>query len=246
MDPRPDIALVPVESDLDVTTVDALRRVLDGLIDGGCRRIILNMAGATYVDSAGMALVLAEIRRMRARHGLLSLTNVSDQVLSIFRRVRVVDLVPVAGTQPSGGATAEEPAAQPLWSSVVPIDGKHLSATRMSVSKLLDQTPLSPDERFDASLAAGEAMGNAIDHTDGMRASVVVTGYADRVVIEVSDCGEGFDPRLVAEREQDPCAERGRGIKLMRLLADSVDICDRPSGTGTLVRITKIAHATTD
>lgn len=246
MDSQQDIALVPVDRDLDVTTVDALRRMLDRLIDGGCRRIILNMSGASYVDSAGMALVLAEIRRMRSLHGLLSLTNVSEQVLSILRRARVVDFAPVSSSDHAGSLPEADPAEQPLWKSVVPIDCHDLAATRASVSRLLERVPLSPDERFDATLAAGEAMGNAVDHTSGKGALVTVTSYADRAVIEVSDCGEGFDPLEVVASDDDPYAERGRGLKLMRLLADSVTIAPKPTGTGMLVRITKIAHAITD
>ena len=51
------IAQVPLDCDLDVATAPRLRRVIDGLIDDGCRRIVINMAGCDYVDSAGMALV---------------------------------------------------------------------------------------------------------------------------------------------------------------------------------------------
>ena len=40
----PDITLLPVEGDLDVTSAPRLKIALDDLIDGGCRRVILNMA----------------------------------------------------------------------------------------------------------------------------------------------------------------------------------------------------------
>lgn len=240
---RPDIALVPVDRDLDVTSVDALRQTLESLIADGCRRIILNMAGATYIDSAGMALLLAEIRRMRALKGLLSLTNVSDQVLAILRRARVVDFAPVSRTRPCDGRTVPDPSTPPLWRTVVPVNKGDLSLTRASIGHLLEQLSLTPDELFDATLAAGEAVGNAVDHTDGTGASVTIVGYRDRAVIEVTDCGPGFDPSCTS-CVADPCAERGRGIRLMRLLADSVTITPRSTGEGMLVRIVKLAHAT--
>ncbi|MCI7219345.1 STAS domain-containing protein, partial [Parafannyhessea umbonata] len=69
----PNIALVPVEGDLDVTTAPRVRATVDSLIASGCRRVILNMAGVQYVDSAGMALLFREIRSMRQAGGLLSL-----------------------------------------------------------------------------------------------------------------------------------------------------------------------------
>ena len=245
MDSRPNIALVPVEQDLDVTTVGALRRALDRLIDGGCRRIILNMANATYVDSAGMGLLLSEIRHMRELGGLLSLVNVSDDVLSIMRRARLVDFAPVSSAH-QGARAIPSTTAQPLWRTVVPVDAADLAATRAHVERLLERAPLSADEVFDANLAVGEAMGNAVDHAQGRDALVTLTGYADRVVMDVTDGGPGFDPSKVSERPCDTYAERGRGIKMMRLLADSVTITPRSTGEGMLVRIVKMAHAATD
>ena len=243
---RADIALVPIERDLDVTTVDATRTVLNRLIDHGCRRIILNMSGARYVDSAGMAMLLAEIRRMRSLHGLLSLTNVSDQVLSLLKRARLVDFVPVSTAGSDNAGSEPDPTALPLWRTVVPIEGDNLAHTRSNIERLVGQVPLAPDEIFDAVLAAGEAVGNAVDHTDGDGATATIVGYPDRVVIEVSDCGPGFDPQEVAQKECDPAAERGRGLKLMNLLSDSVTIAPKASGPGMCVRIVKVAHAATD
>lgn len=246
MQPQSDIALIPVESDLDVTTVDAMRLTIDRLIDGGCRRIILNMSGASYIDSAGMGLLLGEIRRMRSCGGLLSLTNVSRPVLGILRRERVVDFIPVSTASSRGRINELDPSAQPLWRTIVPIDAEDLSLTRASIGRLLEQLPLSSDELFDAMLATGEAVGNAVDHTSGLGALVSITGYPDRAIIEVSDCGEGFDPEEQEQMPQDPEAERGRGLRVMNLLADSVTIAPKPSGTGMLVRIVKLAHAATD
>ena len=121
-----------------------------------------------------------------------------------------------------------------------------LARLRATIKRLLEQVPLSSDELFDAVLATGEAVGNAVDHTDGKGAVVTVTGYPDRAIIEVSDTGPGFDPSKVLERKVDVQAERGRGIRLMNLLADSLTISHKPSGPGMLVRIVKLAHATTD
>ena len=60
-----------------------------------------------------------------------------------------------------------------------------------------------------------------------------VSAYPDRVVIDVSDCGCGFS---ISDEEEPPetgqFAERGRGVKLMRLLMDAVSIQEKPSGNG--------------
>ena len=236
------IALVPVEGDLDVTSVVALRRTLDALVDGGCRRIVLNLAATSFMDSAGMGLIVSSVRRMRERGGLLSLTNVRPEVMRMLSRARIVDFVPVSGVKADVQVPELEPGTLPLWRTIMRIDPTNLAATRKHVGVLIDRMPLGSDDAFDLGLAVGEAMGNAVDHAGGF-SLVEVACYKDRAVIEVSDCGEGFDASAQTQKlPSDPYAERGRGIALMRLLADSVTIGPKPSGSGMLVRIVKLIH----
>ena len=232
------IALVPVGEDLDVTTVPGVRETIDSLIDGGCRRIVLNLASTTYIDSAGMGLVVSAVRRMHEHRGLLSLTNVSGEVKRALVRARIVDFVPVSSGGDRGPVSSLDPQALPEWRTAFRIDPTNLAATRQHLGLLVDRMQFTPDDAFDLMLAVGEAIGNAVDHADGC-SLVEVACYADRAVVEVSDCGEGFEAQSVPA----PCdrfAERGRGIALMQLLADSVTIAPKPSGTGTAVRIVKL------
>ena len=237
------IVLVPVEGDLDVTSVESLRRTIDALINDGCKRIVLNLASTSYMDSAGMGLVVSAVRRMRGKGGLLSLTNVSPNVLRALTIARLVDFLPVsaAGTRPD--VPELDPSVLPLWRTVLRIDPTNLAATRKHVGELLGRMPFSSDEAFDMGLAVGEAMGNAVDHAGGC-SLIEVAQFPDRAVVEVTDCGEGFSAEDVdaGNAAALATAERGRGIALMRLLADSVSIEPKPSGTGTLVRIVKLLH----
>ncbi len=241
METHSNIALVHVDGDLDVTSVPRVKRRLEGLIDGGCRRIVLNMAQTDYVDSAGMGLLLGEVRRMRRVGGLLSITEASDMVLRALRMARLVDFIPVSGARSGRKIQDLDPSAVARWSCCVRVDPQDLAGTRIRVGQLLGRTGLVSDDLFDLTLAVGEAMGNAVDHTSGECVLVTISAYEDRVLVDVTDCGDGFQ---IADDEDTPqvdgSAERGRGIKLMRLLADSVSICRKPTGTGTLVRIVKL------
>jgi len=236
------IALVPVSGDLCVTTIDRLRTSIDRLVDDGCRRIVLNLADVGYIDSSGMGLILVEARRMRRAGGLLSLINVGPQAYRSLCLARVVDFIPVSCQGASKDVPELDASVSPVWNCTMSVDCATMQDVRQRVSLLLGQAPLSDDEVFDMTLAVGEAIGNAIDHTTCDSALVTAEGYPDRVVFTVTDCGEGFD----ACDKQDaptPCdAERGRGIKLMRLLADSVTIARRGSGTGTVVTLVKLCR----
>jgi anti-sigma regulatory factor (Ser/Thr protein kinase) len=104
--------------------------------------------------------------------------------------------------------------------------------------------PFSEDEIFDMTLACGEALGNAVDHTCATGVLATVTAYDDRIEVDVADCGEGFELGANEEPpETGPGAERGRGIRLMRLLTDAVSITRKPSGKGTVARLVKLVPA---
>ena len=241
MAPQTDIALLPLTRDLDASCADDLRREVARLVNGGCRRIVLNMTGVSYVDSIGMSALVSSLRLMRAAGGVLSLTNVRPRVYRTLQMLRLVDLMPVSKAGPRPQVPALDPTTQPLWRTTIPVDSVGLSTARRHVMQLVSQMPFSPDEAFDIELAAGEALGNAIDHTCARGVVATVVAYPDRVEVDVEDCGPGFE---LGADEEPPCAgegaERGRGIKLMRLLADSVTISERPQGMGTVVRIVKL------
>lgn len=241
MESLPNIAVVNVSHDLDVRHVEALRRSIGALIDGGCRRIILNMAEVSFVDSAGMGLILTELRRIRSLGGLLSLTNVQPRVYRSLVIMRMADYMPIMRYGSRGEVPDLSPHALPKWRTTFPVDANDLSSARDRVSELMRELPFSDDDVFDMTLACGEALGNAVDHTCSAGVLTTFTAYDDRVIVDVTDCGEGFE--LAADEEppdKGPDAERGRGIKLMRMLADAVSIAPKPYGVGTVVSLVKM------
>lgn len=236
-----DIAVFNVEGDLDVRSVPAARRRLDALVAQGTRRIFMNMGDVSYVDSAGMGFILGELRRIRRMGGLLSLSNVSPQLYRALSLMRIVEFMPVSRAGERREVAALDPSVLPRWRTTFRVGPDELSAARERLGELLSRLPLTGDALFDMGLACGEALGNAVDHTcaDGVLATVAA--YPDRVCVEVSDCGCGFE---LADGDESPEAapegERGRGIRLMRLLADSVSITRKRTGEGTVVRLVKL------
>lgn len=235
-----DIVLLPLSGDLCVRTAPVLRDALDGFLQEGRKRIVINMADVNYVDSAGMSVLIATMRRMREQGGLLSLVNVTPDVLRTLKISRIVDLIPVSAADSRHEVQALDPSVLPLWRTTIPVDAKDLSGARARIEQLAQGLSFSCDAVFDLTLAAGEALGNAVDHTCGTGILTTVSAYPDRMVIEVTDCGEGY--ALVGD--DDTCSskdcERGRGIKLMRLLVDEVTIKERKGAAGTVVCLTKL------
>lgn len=114
-----------------------------------------------------------------------------------------------------------------------PAQPQYLRPMRAVVRRWLARLGVSEDTQQDLVLAVSEAAANAVEHAypsePRARAMVELSLWAERHVLclEIVDHGTWRPP--VA----NPPAERGRGIELMRKLADTVAI--RQSTTGTTV-----------
>jgi serine/threonine-protein kinase RsbW len=245
MEKMPSIAVINVPGDLDVRSVGDLRHDIDDLIDSGCLRIILNMGNVGFADSAGLGLIVSELRRMRLSGGLLSLTNVRPPVYKSLALMRMIDYMPISRAGSSTHVSELAPSVLPEWRTTFTVSPDNLGVARERVGELMRAMPFSEDDIFDMTLACGEAIGNAVDHTCACGVLATVSACKDRIVIDVADCGDGFElPADEEPLETGEYAERGRGIKLMRLLADAVSISPKPSGTGTVVRLVKLLKST--
>lgn len=88
-------------------------------------------------------------------------------------------------------------------------------------------------EAEDIALAVQEALKNIIQHArppdNNMHIGCAVTD--NRMVIEVSDNGRGFDVGKLEHEPSSPLALHGRGIKLMKGLMDEFSITSGREGT---------------
>lgn len=234
-----DIAVLAPVSDIDIATVPGLRSEVDSLIAAGTRRILLNCENVTFIDSTGLAFLLSRARRLMQEGGMLSLVNVSAEVSRFLQIARLISVLHVtARDRPP--VPVLSPGTLPVWSRSISVaEGiEHLGLYRHRVVELLGTLPLGRDAVYDTALAAGEALGNAYDHAGAAGCVLNVRAYEDRVVIEVCDCGGGFE--IAPDEDVAESEERGRGIKLMRMLVDSAEVRRRTDVQGTIVRLIKL------
>jgi len=110
-------------------------------------------------------------------------------------------------------------------------DARAASLTRREIGELVAQR--RPTEAFAAELAFGELIANAVRHAPGLvvaRCRVSTCGVA---TIELDDAGSGFVPAPIPA---DLFAETGRGLAMLRRLADDVVVGSAPGG-GASVRV---------
>jgi serine/threonine-protein kinase RsbW len=127
-------------------------------------------------------------------------------------------------------------------SLVIPARAEYIALGRLALSGLLRPLAVEPELIADMKLALTEACSNSIRHAyDDGRDGAVEIRYelaGDRLAVEVSDDGEGFDPEIL-EIEPGELDEGGLGIAIIRALTDDLRIGPRSGGAGSCLRFTK-------
>ena len=127
----------------------------------------------------------------------------------------------------------------------LPRDRLSVPLTRRVLDAALAVLEITGECRHDISLAIGEACANAVEHADqGAQYQVSVTINDDKCVIDVIDEGSGVDPAAIPV-EAGPEDEAGRGLRIIRALADAVEV-RRRQPRGASLRIVKLLSRTAE
>jgi serine/threonine-protein kinase RsbW len=125
----------------------------------------------------------------------------------------------------------------------IPARPEYITLCRLALTGLSRLRPFSDEQLADLKLALTEACSNSVRHAYGEEAKgVVEIVYElrdDRLVIEVTDDGEGFDPDTSGPGAED-LSEGGLGIAIIRAIADEVEIGKQADGKGSRLRFEKV------
>ncbi|MGW2464090.1 ATP-binding protein [Streptomyces argyrophyllae] len=131
------------------------------------------------------------------------------------------------------------------WSLHLRREAASVPLARRLLIGTMETAGVDPEISYDLSVALSEACANAVEHggdtARGAPEAYRVTAYLDgeKCRIEVTDAGPGFT-RAADTRPARPDAEHGRGLCLIRELADHVHIGPKSGRGGTVVSFDKI------
>jgi anti-sigma B factor antagonist len=74
---------------------EALRERLKDLVESGQRRIVLDLSGVDYIDSAGLGALVAGAASVRRGGGELKLANLTERVRGLMQITRLSTLFEV-------------------------------------------------------------------------------------------------------------------------------------------------------
>jgi serine/threonine-protein kinase RsbW len=124
----------------------------------------------------------------------------------------------------------------------IPARAEYITLCRLALTGIARVRGLPEELLADLKLALTEATSNSVRHAyaedgDGV-VEISYELHADKLVIEVTDDGAGFDP-AEAVGPPEELSEGGLGIAIIRAIADEVEIGPRPGGKGSHLRFEK-------
>ncbi|OFV86014.1 MAG: hypothetical protein A2V74_07415 [Acidobacteria bacterium RBG_16_70_10] len=94
-----DVLVVAPAGRVDSTSSTQLEQLLFDRLDGGSRRMIVDLAGIDYISSAGLRVLLWLAKRMQAEKGDLVLCGMGEPVRQVFELAGLLPLFAVEGTR---------------------------------------------------------------------------------------------------------------------------------------------------
>ncbi len=84
---RPNV--LPLEGDIDLHVSPAVTESLNAMIKKKPERIVIDLSGATYIDSAGVAALILAMQEVEAYGGKFFLSGLQETLRSIFETSRL-------------------------------------------------------------------------------------------------------------------------------------------------------------
>jgi len=76
--------VIAVSGEVDLYSVPEFQRSLDAAIDGGARRVIVDLTGATFVDSTFLGALVRAMRRLRKYGGDIGVVCCDANLRKVF------------------------------------------------------------------------------------------------------------------------------------------------------------------
>ena len=101
-----DAAVLHVAGEVDVFTAPQLREALIGAIEDGSRDVVVDLQGVDFLDSTGLGVLVAGLKRVRQYGGDLSLVCTREHILKILDITGLVKVLKVHDSVEAATAAA--------------------------------------------------------------------------------------------------------------------------------------------
>ena len=96
--PDEDARVFAITGEVDLLAAPELKQRIARAIEGGARRVVIDLTGASLLDSTALGVLVGAMRRLRLRDGDLAVASRDPAILRLLAITGLDDLIPVAGT----------------------------------------------------------------------------------------------------------------------------------------------------
>jgi anti-sigma B factor antagonist len=76
--------VIDLHGELDTYSCPSVREKIVSLVEQGKKRLLLNMGGVEYIDSAGLGTLVGGLKRASENGGQLKIVNANAQIQKVF------------------------------------------------------------------------------------------------------------------------------------------------------------------
>lgn len=102
--------VLAVTGDLDLTTAPAFRRAVLDRVHGGARRLVVDLTPTDFVDSIGLGMLVAALKRVRSHGGRLVVVCPEPRVRKPLDLTQLGLVLPVVDTVDDAVSVPDRPA----------------------------------------------------------------------------------------------------------------------------------------
>jgi serine/threonine-protein kinase RsbW len=237
--PDPQPPLIRLKGDLDFRTAPEVKETLLAAVAAG-NGLTVEMSDVGFVDSSGLSALFEAAKIVRGRQAKIRLLSVHRHVRRLLSASGFIEFFEVEAA-PEGEAPPPEIvlAAPPSPIEAVRFELPGVPASvpqiRRRVEDVARAMGFRDNQIRDLLIAVSEAATNAMKHgspqADQSRIAVHYEPDDDRLIIEVTDEGPGFDPLAVPIPVPEQMREGGMGVFFIRTLMDEVSFSHDEGGT---------------
>lgn len=88
-----------VAGEVNMSTSPDFKKEFEKILGAKAKKIIINFAGVTYIDSSGLATIVEIFKKLSSYGGQLRLSNLSPKVKNLFELTKLEKLFKIAATE---------------------------------------------------------------------------------------------------------------------------------------------------
>jgi anti-sigma regulatory factor (Ser/Thr protein kinase)/anti-anti-sigma regulatory factor len=248
---RPDLMMWKIDGALDSDSIGYIHSEFDSVLETDQKFLIAEMSGVSVVSSAALGQLMGCRQMLVERGGDLVITGVNLDVKSKMSAMGAMKIFKFYNEMRSAINAyhweVERKSEKVLLS--FPPELQFVPPVRQMVSRISRQKGYTPRDSFRIETIVDEVCNNAVEHGSlTLKKNIDITIIIDREKIEL-EVVNASDPDKMEHLKElsksvsktpDPKAgeKRGRGLALIKMLSNNLDI--NFSGDGTSVHVTKL------